>query len=95
MTKFCRDCFYARDKHALGTHWKCAHPNNELKTFNLVTGGKEYKMLCTDLRGSHRECGEKAAWFYDNAQAKIDYEKSVGIFGKEKKPGSVKIEDLL
>lgn len=71
MTKFCRDCHWARDKYASDRDWKCRSPNNakldpitDKPLISEVTGKFLPKVItCFDARGLSIYCGKEARWF--------------------------------
>lgn len=76
MTKFCRDCHWARDKYASAQDWKCRSPYNVVLALNgtqrisVVTG--EFVSLvetCNLARNSPNLCSIEANWFQTTKEA--------------------------
>lgn len=80
MTKFCRDCHWARDKYASAQDWKCRSPQNTIlnsdntQMISRVTGEfVAWMKSCDEARNrvSHLNpsCGPEAIWFQTTKEA--------------------------
>lgn len=76
MTKFCRDCHWARNKYASAQDWKCRSPQNTIlnsdntQMISRVTGEfVAWVDNCSLARASATFCGEEARWFQTTKEA--------------------------
>lgn len=77
MTKFCRDCHWARNKYASDRDWKCRSPNNALQNISNtgpviseVTGEfVAWADSCKEARNFMLFCGPEARWFQTTKEA--------------------------
>lgn len=97
--KYCRDCFYARNKYGPEENWQCVAPQGEEipRKYSLVTGEPlRWWSSCEHNRESEGLCSTEGVWFLSHQ----DYRKNTGWHSPtpaqlvEKKLRNTTVEDI-
>lgn len=71
-TKYCRDCFYARNRHTDAFYWTCKSPQNSIGKISLVDAEPiPIFANAQECRKSPFHCGQIGNWFISHR----DHEK--------------------
>lgn len=101
ITKFCKDCFWARNKYSILSQWICKSPHNVTYKdngsiiFSKVSGEPEpIYPDCLSLRQESAFCGREGAWFLSHQEYNKQLAQQHHITALTGRPSSVKVSDI-